>query len=186
MEIFSYLPVLVGIRNSDFTPIVAKGTVISNNKEDIHKRLLIKLSNMGYPAAMIFENELFLLRDLGNITNNEIKTLLTTNNTWDMIILSPFIISSSSPVNGFNILRKIDDTSTFFHSNIYIASSRLMQKIKNNNMSTIESYVYTDPFLDNLSTNPTHKQNSYTVGIISNIETLKEGDVKYSWRELDI
>lgn len=32
MEIFSYLPVLVGIRNSDFTPIVAKGTVNSHKK----------------------------------------------------------------------------------------------------------------------------------------------------------
>lgn len=58
---------------------------------------------MGYPAAMVFENELFLLRDLGNITNN----------TWDMIILSPFT-TSSSPINGYNILRKVDDTSTFF------------------------------------------------------------------------
>ena len=185
MEIFSYLPVLVGIRNSDFTPIVAKGTVNSHNKEDIHKRLLIKLSNMGYPAAMVFENELFLLRDLGNITNNEIKTLLTTNNTWDIIILSPFTINSS-PINGYNILRKIDDTSTFFYSNIYIASSRFMQKIKNNNLSIIESYIYTNPFLDNLSTNPKHKQDLYTVGIVSNIDTLKEGEVKYSWNELDV
>lgn len=61
-----------------------------------------------------------------------------------------------------------------------------MQKVKNNDMSTIQSYVYTNPFLDNLSTNPKHKQDLYTVGIVTNINTLKEGEVKYSWNELDV
>jgi hypothetical protein len=182
MDIFNYLPVIVGIKNSDFTPILTKATINSSTKQDIHKRLLSDLAVKNYPVAMVFENELFLLRSLGNINNNEIRDFIRTDNSWDIVILSPFT-GSSSVVNGYNIIRKVNDTSTFFNSQIYIASSRFMQKIKNNNYNSIETYVYIDSFIDNISTTPVHKSTLYTLGVISNISIISLKEIKYSWNE---
>jgi len=186
MEIFNYLPALVGIKNSDFTPILAKGTIKESSKLVVHKRLLTKLAENNYAATMVFENELYLLRNLKDINNNEIQKLITTNNSWDIIILNPFNESSSTPIEGYNIIKKINDTSTFFCSYIYIASANFLQKVKYQNLNNIESYVYTDPFLNNLKSSPTTKVDTYTTGFVTDITTLELGDVKYSWHEIII
>jgi hypothetical protein len=186
MEIFNYIPIIIGIKNSDFTMILAKGTIKNINEIDIHKRLLSKLYDDHYDVAMIFSNEIFLLRAMGNINNNEIKNFITTNTTWDLLVLNPFdsALNPISSVDGYNIIKKIDNTSTFFYNQIYIASYRFMQKIKNNNISIIESYVYTDPFLQYMQSTKTI--NLYTVGIITNITTLKTDNIIYSWNEIII
>lgn len=189
MEILNYLPVIIGIKNSDFTPLLNKNLIKNINPIDNHTKLLSKLYDANYPVSMIFSNEILLLRNLGNIADNEIKHFIESNSTWDLLILSPFDISIPvSSIPDYTILKKIDDTSTFFYNKIYIASRRFMQKIKNNDISNIESYVYTDPFLDNMETTPIviSKKNLYTIGIITNIKIIKVDNIIYSWKELEI
>lgn len=188
MEILNYLPIIAGIKNSDFTPIFARGTIRNTDKIDIHKRLLTKLCDSNYPVAMVFSNELFLLRNLRDITNNEIKKLITTNSTWDVLILNPFdlILNSTSPIEGYNIIKKINDSSSFFYNQVYIASARFMQKIKNNDISNIESFIYIDPFVQHMHTTPLNNKNMYIVGAISNIKTIKVEEIIYSWNKLSI
>ena len=182
MDIFSYLPVIVGVRAKDFTPVLATPTV-SNDLESIHKQLLIKLHSQGYPCALVFQNELYLMRNLLDINNNEIKTFLTSTPDWDILIVSPFT-AQSFLVPGFEYIEKVDNTSDFFYSEIYIASEKFMEKIKTNNITNIQTYVYTRPFLQDVDSKSS--SHTYTVGRITDIIYLRAQEIKYKWNEYAI
>jgi hypothetical protein len=86
---------------------------------------------------MIFSNEILLLRNLGNIADNEIKHFIESKFNMGFINLSPFdIIIPVSSIPDYTILKKYDDTSTFFYNKIYIAST-FYAKFKNNDISNI-------------------------------------------------
>ena len=182
MDIFSYIPVIVGVRAKDFTPVLTRATV-TGDLESVHKRLLTKLHSQGYPCAMVFQNELYLMRSLQDLNNNEIKTFLMTNPAWDVLILSPFVAQANA-VPGMQFIQKVDNSSDFFCGEIYIASERFMEKVTTNNMGDIQTYVYTKPFLQDMDS--TSSSQDYTIGHISNIIHLRPQDIKYTWNEYQI
>lgn len=183
MDIFNYIPFVVAIRNEDFTPILTLKTVTDTDKINIHKRLLCTLAVLGAPCALVFENEIYLTRSLVDLMHNEIKTFVTTNMSWDIIILSEYHGFSTENVSGYNFIEKIKDTTTFPHEQIYIASSRFMQKVQSNQLMTdIQVYTYNSPFVANLKTQC--KSNKYSIGRITNITTLGDTEIKYKWNEI--
>jgi hypothetical protein len=184
MELFEYIPVIIGIRNDDFSPLITPRTITENNKRNLHVRVLSKLRNDGYPCGLVFQNELYVTRSLRDLTNNEIHRLITTNTTWDMIILSDCPNTSLQAVPGYEILKKSADTSTFKYTSIYLASARLMEKAHLGNLTDLQVYVYSDPFLANIETSC--KSNKYTVGRVTNIKLLGIQDVKYAWHDYGV
>lgn len=184
MDIFTYIPIIIGIRNDDFSPLITPKTIRENNKHTLHKRLLISLHNFhSYPCALIFENELYLTRNLADINNNEIKQFITTNTDWDVLVLSE-INEPHTDVDGYDIVKKITNNTTLFDSHVYLVSARFMQKVKNNTLSDIQTYMYSLPFLSNVTSNCT--SNKYTIGRITDISILRRQELKYRWSEFGI
>ena len=179
MDIFSYIPVIIGVRAKDFSPVFTT-TKVEDDLENVHKRLLMKLHQQGYPCALVFQNELYLMRNLLDINNNEIKTFVTSNPNWDVLIMSPFS-AESLEVPGFEYIRKVDNNSDFFFGEIYIASEKFMKKIKDNELWNINTYMYTQPFMQDLDSS--HASNEYTIGRIIDIDHIKAGEIKYRWSD---
>lgn len=180
MDIFNYIPFIVSFRNSASTPLNTPKTVYEPNFVNLHKRVLTNFINNGITCALIFINEIYTTRPLADINNNEIKTFLTTNTTWDYLILSP-CEEASTVINDYSLVKKINNVTLFPNNYIYIASGRFMQKTKTNQLSNINGYVYTSPFVDHF--NIPSKNNKYSIGRITNIELLGSPDVQYEWAE---
>jgi hypothetical protein len=178
---FPYLPILIGIRNDKFTHLITPRTITETSLQNVHLRVLKRLADLPYSCSLIFENELFLLRPLRNIYDNEIEDFVTGDETWDVLIVSPFNESTLQDVPNHTLIKKVTDTSRFYYDNIYIASSRFMQKVKSNNLSNIQTYVYSDPFLENM-TGPS-LNNKYSIGYVVNIELLGVDELRYKWKE---
>ena len=173
---------MICIRDKQCTPIVTPKLIESNDKKQVHKNILAKCFAQGSPVVFVFENELYLSRGLDDLTNNEIKTFVTTNDTWDILILSavPDDIVKLS-VDNYTFMKKLKDDKTFDESYIYIASARFGQKM-NDPEAKLETYVYDRPFVKNLQLE--HSSNKYVVGQISNITKLNQIEIKYTWSEV--
>ncbi len=182
--LFPYLSLIVGIRDDEVSHIVTPNTIHEINPQEVHKKLLAKLANDGISTVLVFENELYLTRDLGDVNNNEIATFIATNNTWDLLILSPFSSYRTLKESGYTLISKLLDTTTFNSNSIYIASNRFMNKVKNNDLSFIQTYKYDSPFLNHIQNKFTH--NKFTIGKISDINTLSVRDFKYKWNDFKI
>ena len=180
MDIFSYLQIMICIRDKQCAAIVTPKLIQNDNKQQVHKDVLKKVFEKGNKTAFVFENELYLLRSLDDLSNNEIKTFVSTNTDWDILILSE-IDKPTIKLDNFNYIKKLQDDKTFNESYVYIASARFAQKMNDPN-ATIQTYVYDKPFLKNLSVE--HSSNKYVVGEITNIKTLSEIEIKYTWSEL--
>ena len=179
MDIFSYLQIMICIRDKQCVPIVTPKLIQGDNKQQIHKDILKKVFDMGHKNAFVFENELYLFRTLDDLTDNEIKTFVSTNNDWDILVLSK-TDKPSIKLDNYNYIKKIEGT-TFDESNVYIASARFAQKFDDPN-ATIETYLYDRPFLQSMTVPvPSGK---YVAGRVTNISALKEGAIKYTWSEL--
>ena len=50
MDIFNYIPVMIGVRAKDFSPVFSTKKVV-DDLENVHKRLLVKLQKQGYPPS---------------------------------------------------------------------------------------------------------------------------------------
>jgi hypothetical protein len=180
MDIFSYLEMMICIRDKQCAPIVTPKLVQNDNKQQVHKDVLKKVFDKGHKTVFIFENELYLLRGLDDLSNNEIKTFIGTNNDWDIMILSE-IDKPTIKLDEFSYIKKLQDNKTFNESYVYIASARFAQKMNDPN-ATIETYVYDRPFLKNLTVD--HPSNKYVIGEITNISSLNQVEIKYRWSEL--
>lgn len=177
MDIFKYIPIIVGVRAKDFSPVLSTKKIIGT-LENVHKRLLIKLHKQGYSCALVFQNELYLLRNLQDINNNEIKTFISSVPNWDILIMSP-LNSNSYEVPGFQFIRKLDNNTDFFSEEIYIVSERFMKKVEDEALWNINTYIYTKPFLQDLDSHV--KSNEYTIGRITDINHMSQGELKYKW-----
>ena len=177
MDIFGYIPIIMGVRAKDFSPVISTKK-IAGDLESIHKKLLVKLKKQGYPCALVFQNELYLMRDLLDINNNEIKTFLTTVPNWDVLIMSPFD-ANTFEVPGFQYIRKVDNDNEFFCGEIYIASEKFMKKVEDDAVWNINTYIYTTPFMQDLDSIST--ANEYTLGRIVDIDHIRAGEIKYKW-----
>ena len=173
---------MICIRDKQCTPIVTPKLIESNDKKQLHKNMLAKFFAQGSQVVFVFENELYLSRTLDDLTNNEIKTFVTTNKTWDVLILSvvPDDIVKLS-LDNYTFMKRIQDDKMFDESYIYIASARFAQKM-NDPDASIETYVYDRPFVKNLKVE--HSSNKYVVGEITNITKLNQVEIKYTWSEV--
>ena len=180
MDIFSYLQIMICVRDKQCTPIVTPKLIQNDNKQQVHKDILKKIFDKGHQTAFVFENELYLLRSLDDLSNNEIKTFVTTNQDWDILVLSS-IDKPLIKLDNFSYIKKLQDNKTFDESCVYIASARFLQKMDDPN-ANIETYVYDRPFLKNLTV--PHPSGKYVVGQITNITALNQIEIKYTWSEL--
>lgn len=80
--------------------------------------------------------------------------------------------------------------TTFYHSCVYFASARFMYKNKINNLSDIQTYVYTNPFLRNMphfSNEPIPiETGDYTIGKLSNIQIFALDNIRYKWESIHV
>lgn len=186
MDILKYIPIIVGIRNHDFTTLITPQTITDNDLCNIHKRVIKKFHDINMPCGLIFENEIYLTRNLANINNNEIKTFVQTNSDWDILVISDLKTATTlNAVDGYSRIKQITEKNNFsnYYNHIYIVSARFMTKVVNDESTdNINLYVYTAPFLDNLKTKS--KVNKYTIGEVTDISILNAIQVKYTWREL--
>lgn len=183
MDLFSYLPIVVAIRTDDFSHLHTTKTITETDPLNIHIKLLSKLHDDNFSAAAIFENEIYVTRQLHDISNNDMKTFLLTNTDWDMLIVSDYPETTSTPIEGLTLVAKAQDT-TFRHDKVYLASSRMMLKAKNNDLTNLQIYKYTSPFIEHV--NYVGKSNNYTVCRVTGINLLDTSDVKYKWIEMNI
>lgn len=180
MEIFSYIPVMISIRSKEFMPPLTSMHIIEEATcELVHKRVAKQLGADQYPCALVFDNELILTRNLADTNNNEIKSFITSGTPWDVLILSNCDLEAS-PVPGFTLVEKLSDTTTYFNEYVYLISHTMMQKIIDNNLSSINTFKYTNPFLT--SVQGKHVGGTkYVVGKISAIRHAKQNSIGYVW-----
>lgn len=182
-NIFTYVPIMTGIINDLFSHFKTKNTITDTNIKNIHKRLLSKLYDNNVPCALIFENELSLTRNIADVNNNEIKNFVSTNTDWDILYVST-VNESSIPIDGFTLIQKLNNTATYDNNAVYLASARFMAKCKNNDLTVLNVYKYTKPFITNLIIPVS--SNKYTIGKVNHIFKLQESTLKYSWAEYPI
>jgi hypothetical protein len=185
MSMFQYLGGIFSIRNTGSTFIIDNRAVFATNPQEMHQKLLSFLYDENiYNNALIYEDEMILLRDLGNIGDNEIKQFLGTNTTWDVLILSPYSKDGLEDVEGYTTLKKTN-SNILGDGYIYIASKRFMEKNKTNNLINIETYVYTKSFID-IFRKSTYKTNKYIVSKATSLDTLFSAESKYHWQQISL
>lgn len=181
-NIFTYVPIILGIINDVHSHFKTRNTITDNNIKNIHTRLLSKLYDNNIPCALIYENELSLTRNIADVNNNEIKNFVSTNVDWDILYIGN-ISEPSTAIDGYSFIEKLSTTQYDNHV-VYLASSRLMEKAKNNNLTTLNVYKYNSPFITNLIL-PV-QSNRYTIGRVNHIFKLQANTIKYSWVEYPI
>jgi hypothetical protein len=187
MSMFVYLHGVFSIRNTASATIIDSRVITSDDPKTVHQDLLTYLFNKGtYNNALVHEDEIVLLRNLGDISDNEIAEFLVNNTTWDVLILSPYTISDLVSIPGFSIVKKSTSATTFNDKYVYIASKQFMEKMKNNTLTDIQTYVYTNPFLNSISKVNVIETNKYIVSQVVALDTLNSGETLYQWRELSL
>lgn len=176
---FEYLSGIFGIRSAGNIPFIASQYKMTKSLRDVHFDVLKYGYDNGLNTALIYENELSLLRDLEDVTNNEIKNFMIGNTDWDIVLIGYNEIPFKSLVNGFTRIFKVNDASTFYSQHAYIASKRFMQKAKTGNLTTINTYLYSPTFLKNIGNVATSQ--IYTVGLINDIIEADDLTLRYKW-----
>jgi hypothetical protein len=182
--IFDYLSGLFCIRSSGNTPFIATQFKLSKPLRNVHLDVLKYCYDNGYSTALIYENELSIIRDLEDINNNEIKNFMLSNTDWDIMLIGVNEIPYTSLVNGYTRVFKVNDASTFYSNYVYIASRRFMQKAKTNNLTSINTYLYRPTFITNIGNIP--KASVYTVGTVTDIIEVDDSMLKYKWTPLKL
>lgn len=115
MNFITRVPIICSIRDYDNSIIDnAHYEIYTDNITNVHNKLLAKLNDDNIHPALIFENEIMMLQDITDNIRNEIFDFISTNTTWDIIIVSPIQNVSLTPISG-NI-SKLNDNTTFYHS----------------------------------------------------------------------
>jgi hypothetical protein len=183
MNFITRIPIICAIKNNIAAAIDnVHYEINTKNTLTIHNMLLSKLSDGNKFPALIFENDIYMTQIITDSIRTEIFGFITTNPTWDIIILSPIFLNLSLTHVSGNI-SKLNDNKIFYYSSVYFASSRFMYKNKTNNVTDIQTYVYTNPFLENMDNyiNNSGKNNGYTVGIVSDIKVFSLDNIKYNF-----
>lgn len=177
-EIMKYITGMYCVRDDKFNALKNLSEFIATNLTDIHKKIIEKAHDNGNANAMIFQNELFFIRKLGDVNNNEVKTFLGTNQTWDVLILNSRKDLPLIPLDGYSHVHRVN-TTTFNINRVYLVSNRFMQKVKNNDLTNVETYYYDDPFIDGIATNVDAKK--VIAGKVESIQRLSNEQIKYTW-----
>ena len=185
MSLFQYLGAIFSVRNSSSSVIIDNRSIKATDTKIVHQLLLSVLNSHGiHKNVLICEDEFILTRTLGDINDNEIKTLLTTDTVpWDILILSPYKNTDLQPVEGYSKI-KTSSMTALDTKYVYIASSSFMIKAAKNNLTNLNVLVYTDPFIDSLTKKKTSDE--YIVSQVTSIKFLKPGQTQYHWKEFTI
>ena len=178
-DIFQYINAMYCIRDAQFNPIHDNKVIDTYDINAVHKALIKKAHDDGNTNALIFQNELFFTRKVGDINNNEIKRFIATNNTWDVMILNPSEDLALLPVSTYTHVHRVNSTG-FNINNVYLISNRFMLKMKNNTLSNVETYYYDNTFVDSAN-GPNTQIRHVIVGKLTNIQVLKDDQIIYSW-----
>lgn len=126
---------------------------------DAHKELLIFGNRMGHERMLVFNNDIIILDVPPPHIVNEIVTMFTNNSHWDMIIIGNYDfdrLEYTNPVNDihtkYKYMYEVKDKTIFHIESPYIASHRLMNKVKNNNLSKINTYWFRPRYVTNRNT----------------------------------
>ena len=182
-EVFQYINAMYCIRDSGFVPIRDPQLIRTNNLTPIHKQILAKAYDLGNTNALIFQNELYFTRPIADLNNNEIKRFLGTNSTWDVLILNPRTDLTTAPVNTYTHVHRVTRTD-FIIDRVYLVSRRLMQKVKNNTLSNIETYYYDNTFVDSLQSPNT--EYNVAVGKLTDVSILNNDQLRYKWNHFSL
>jgi hypothetical protein len=180
---FSYLDGIYAVRNSTFARINDPRTVIADSPLSVHKLLLTSL-NKSAKNALIYNNEISLVRELGDISDNEIKMFLSTFNDWDILVLSPYKDSDLVDVPDYTIVKKAKESLDFSDKHIYIASKQFMTKVENNNISDLKVYVYSNPFLKLMYENAVSSSDKYLVSQVIELDSASATRLAYKWQPI--
>lgn len=186
-NIFNYIPEIYCIRTKKYLPFASK-YIQSSSLFNLHKQLLSNLADQNVHACMVFENEIYLIRELLDVNNNEIKDFIMTNTDWDMLIIGQNNIQDITPVQNFSRIFKFNDSTQLLTSYVYIASYRLLNKIKNNNRSDLSTYIYSPTFISNIeqsSSSTVKNSDHYMIGHVTDITSANMETVKYKWTPIN-
>eukprot|EP00877_Chromochloris_zofingiensis_P012034 jgi/Chrzof1/7084/Cz02g10080.t1 len=122
--------------NYDMTR-VASYSKLKNDKtallplDQVHAKLLTKVYDQGTVGSsetvLVVSNDVLMLRTAESLSNNEVKTFVANDATWDLLILSGFTgTAAATPVAGYTRCFAVTDPTFKYHDYVYIASRRFM------------------------------------------------------------
>jgi hypothetical protein len=182
--ILSYLDAIFSIRDLESIRISSQDAILNEPLNDVHRDLLKYCYLKNYNNAFIFNNEISLIRDLEDTANNEIVSFIQTNIDWDLIIIGINELTDITLIDGYTRIYKLNDTTTFHNEFGYIASKQFMEKVINNQLTDLNTYVYKPTFLNNTPSQSTSEQ--YIVTQADNLSVVEEDHIKYVWNEIII
>lgn len=187
-KIVEYVDGIFSIKNSANTEFTDANTVTAPNSDTVHKRLLVYLLTRPLVHnVLLFDNEISVTRNLGDVTDNEIKLFLNTFIGWDILILSNYTGIDLENVPNYNIIKKSTNTTIYDSQKyVYIASQQFMHKIASYNLENIQTYVYTYPFLESVEQDSSNITDKYVVAEVIGLSTISSPNVSYEWRELSL
>ena len=173
------------ITNNKLNPVHSQQATIQNTIGNIHKSLLTYCFHQDINRALIFENQLTLSKNVIDI--DEIQRFIDTNNDWDMVILGECPLIKDVAL-GYTYIYNCSSKLKFITNYPYIASKRFLAKIKNNNRSSINTYIY-HPSMCNtfIEIDNPKKITDFTVGRIDNLSIQSETKkFSFSWKQVKI
>lgn len=185
-KIVEYVDGIFSIKDSANSEFTDGNAVTAPNSDTVHKRLLVYLlSRPLVHNVLLFDNEISVTRNLGDVTDNEIKLFLNSFVGWDILILSRYTGTDLELVPNYNIIKKSTNTLSFDSQKyVYIASRQFMQKVASYNIDNIQTYVYTYPFLESVEQTSSSITNKYVVAEVIGLVTIEPPNVSYEWREI--
>jgi hypothetical protein len=185
-KIVEYVDGIFSIKDSANSEFTDGNAVTAQNSDEVHKRLLAYLLTRPLVHnVLLFNNEISVTRNLGDVTDNEIKLFLNSFVGWDILILSNYTGTDLELVPNYNIIKKSINTLSFdSHKYVYIASQQFMQKIASNNIENVQTYVYTYPFLESVEQTSSSITDKYVVAEVIGLVTIEPPNVSYEWREI--
>jgi len=182
--IFDYLDAIFSIQIVEKLKMIFKRAILNESLDLVHLDLLKYCNLQNYNNAFIFTNEISLINAVEDVTNTEILSFIQTNIDWDILVIGINELPNINliPIDGYTRIYKLNDTTTFYSEYGYIASKQFMQKVANNNLEIINTYVLQPTFLKNLSAQSISEQ--YIVTKANNLSITEENHILYMWSEI--
>lgn len=187
-KIVEYVDGIFSIKDSANSEFTDGNDVTAQNSDEVHKRLLAYLLTRPIiHNVLLFNNEISVTRNLGDVTDNEIKLFLNSFVGWDILILSNYTGTDLELVPNYNIIKKSTNTLSFDSQKyVYIASRQFMQKVASYNIENVQTYVYTYPFLESVEQTSSSITDKYVVAEVIGLVTIEPPNVSYEWLEIAV
>jgi hypothetical protein len=183
--IFDYLDAIFSIQIVEKLKMIYKRAILNESLDLVHLDLLKYCNLQNYNNAFIFTNQISLISDVEEVTNNEIISFIKSNIDWDILVIGINGLTNTTLLDGYTRIYKLNnDTTTFYSEYGYIASKQFMEKVANNNLEIINTYVLQPTFLN--ITSAQSISDRYIVTKASNLSITEEKNILYMWSEIII